>query len=214
MVNGSRGNQYEPIAWAIGVPLGILAAGYGLGKWIWPALVSTGATYKMAVAGIATASWMPAAGAAIAVTVTLSVSVYSVKKIADDAPKRPFVWCAALFGAISPFIVDFCKEFYIDTQDRLLKTIFKGIVVVTFLIAAVFWGEKKTLKDVPKREILFRRTLAVLAYLIIPTLILLRSWHDVGHISQISLTTWLAIAALIAMFMILVLLQRLFTSEA
>lgn len=207
MANGQSSDRYVVTAIAVAAPFAILATCYGVGKWVLPAIFSAFGVGKAAVVAVATAPWMPVAGGSLAGATTLFVLVHSVRKIAQEVPKQKFLWGATLFAAISPFILDFCKEFYADTQDRVLKVIFKGIVVVTFVIAAVLWGEKDTLKNVSKNEVIFRRSLAVIAYLTIPSIILLRSWQSRGLVSA---STWLAVAALVLLSGVLVLLQRVF----
>lgn len=207
MNNSRKSDRYLVTIIAIAAPFIILAACYGVGKWILPTIVSAFGIGKAAVVTVATASWMPVAGGALAGATTLFVLVHSVTKIAAEVPKNKFLWGATLFAAISPFILDFCKEFYVDTQDRLLKVLFKGIVVVTFVIAAVLWGETGQLKNVSKNELIFRRAMAAVAYLTIPTIILLRSWQSRGLVSP---STWFAVTALLLLFGVLVLLQRIF----
>jgi hypothetical protein len=193
--------KFEVAAITTGLVAASAVAWWGIGKFIVPGFGAAGGAFQAAFNATVSAAWAPIVGTAVAGGTIVLVFVGSGRAISKGLDKKPFFWTTAILGLVTPFIVDFCKEFYPNTEDRFFRTIFKGIVPVVFVLAGVLWGEK----SLAQRTMLGRRIAAVIVYLTIPAIILTRSLQTRA---TISFSTVAAVGALVAMFVVVLMVQR------
>src|SRR5260370_33897560 len=88
-----------------------------------------------------TYAWViPAAGAGLAATGGASVIILMVKFV-KYGKKNPYEWAMPVLAILSGIVIDTCKELY--SENGIIRIIYSGCVALLFLLASIFWKQRK-----------------------------------------------------------------------